>query len=576
MTNESTSPEFSNRYRFEQEDDDWDRGRSGFTRLVYDLEYKRKAVIKRAETFSKKKVDELKNEESALDKLKDLGVPKVYDLGSSQFDGKEYRYIIIEYIDGIRVERDLTTLTIAQRARIITQLFDLLAQAHQRGIVNGDVDLKHLFLRKKGSSEELVVIDWGNAKVGLNPRQKDEFAYDLARAAEVIYALVTQAGEPPVVGSIALPDESKLLPGFENLPKEFLRLCSWAPRTPTSGTSSPYTARELADVSRVWSKAILENKKYKQPSAFLRTCLAVGVLLLVAIPLVVWGGSRLLAQPTVTPTEVIISPDTPLPVTLTSTEAAIDPTFTVTPTETATQEIVASPSVVAPLQYSPFLTLDQNAHSSEADCWINSSTAGLGRNEGLYPREKEGWGFRIFADKSVEEMVQTDLSGCVSGRSIDAIALNVIINRLEYPDIEASHEFGFFMEDSTGNRREYTLWMDKTHAIYLRVRDGAAIADNLILVISAENLKFGGDYPRPYTSFPVKMFLEINNSGQDILYLLDSSFDIPKEISFDPGQMIRMDSAILPSLTDVKSIGILGYGGKTETIVWPLMLLERK
>ncbi|HNO30242.1 MAG TPA: hypothetical protein PKI78_00555, partial [Anaerolineales bacterium] len=327
---------------------------------------------------------------------------------------------------------------------------------------------------------------------------------------------------------------------------------------------------------RVWLKAILENKKYKQPSASVGTYLTIAALLLIAIPALLWGGGRLLTQATVTPTEALVSPDTPLPVTLTNTEAILEPTFTLTPTETPTQEIILTPSVASPLQYSPFLTFEQNALSSDTNCFVNSATKNLLLNEGLYRRDDGEWGFRVFADRPVQEAVQADLGGCISGRSVNAIALNVVINRMEYPDIEASHEFGFFVENAAGDRREYTLWMDKTHAIFLRVRDGASVTDNPILVISAGNLKFGGDYPRPYTAFPVKMFLEVNNDGQDIIYLLDGSFQKLEDAQLDPAQMIRIDNAILPSLGDVQKIGILGYGGKTEAIVWPLMLLERK
>jgi hypothetical protein len=80
-------------------------------------------------------------------------------------------------------------LSIVERAEIITQLFGLLSQTHQKGIVNGDVDLKHLFWRI--GKKQLVVIDWGSARLGVDPKKKSEFAYDLARAAEIIYSLVT-------------------------------------------------------------------------------------------------------------------------------------------------------------------------------------------------------------------------------------------------------------------------------------------------------------------------------------------------------------------------------------------------
>ena len=73
------------------------------------------------------------------------------------------------------------------------------------GIVNGDIDLKHLFWRR--DSEQLVVIDWGNARLDVDPAKKSKFAYlNLTRSAEVIYSLVTLQGHAPATKSLALPE----------------------------------------------------------------------------------------------------------------------------------------------------------------------------------------------------------------------------------------------------------------------------------------------------------------------------------------------------------------------------------
>ncbi|HZJ24217.1 MAG TPA: hypothetical protein VFD54_12955, partial [Anaerolineales bacterium] len=103
MAEDSGSPVFADRYRFERVSDDWDQGRSGFTHLVYDLKLRRFGVIKRAEAISKQAIDGLKNEVEALRMLKGLGVAEVYDTGHATYGSKNYFYIVIEYIDGIRV-----------------------------------------------------------------------------------------------------------------------------------------------------------------------------------------------------------------------------------------------------------------------------------------------------------------------------------------------------------------------------------------------------------------------------------------------------------------------------------------
>jgi len=272
-----TPPIFANRYRFEPVGNDWDRGRSGFTYRVYDLEEKRYGVIKRAEVISQRLIEGLKNEEEALKALKGLGVPELYASNQVVYDSKSYKFLVIEYLDEMRVEKSLETLSVQDRAEIITQLFRLLSQAHQKGIVNGDVDLKHLFWRK--DKKQLVILDWGNAKLGVDPKKKSEFAYDLARAAEIVFALVTRQGHPPATGSIALPDKSGLLVGLESLPIEFYKLCEWAPRTP-DGSQASYTAKELFEVSKEWLRAVKSLKPYKPVSPFFRKQLLVFVSLI--------------------------------------------------------------------------------------------------------------------------------------------------------------------------------------------------------------------------------------------------------------------------------------------------------
>ena len=75
--NGSGSPIFAGRYKFQTVSDDWDRGRSGFTHLVFDTKTERLGVIKRAELKSKQAVEGLKNEVAALLDLKGLGVPEI-------------------------------------------------------------------------------------------------------------------------------------------------------------------------------------------------------------------------------------------------------------------------------------------------------------------------------------------------------------------------------------------------------------------------------------------------------------------------------------------------------------------
>lgn len=195
---------------------------------MFDTKEERLGVIKRAESKSHEAVERLKNEIGALLDLEGFGVPKVYDTGEAEHGSKTYFYLVMEFVDGIRVENHLHSLSNAERSEIITQLFGLLSKAHQMGIVNGDIDLKHLFGYR--DRRQLVVIDWGNAKLKVNPKHKAEFAFDLARAAEIIRSLVLPRGNSSATGSLALPKDSDLLPGLAPVPRQFRELCQWAPR----------------------------------------------------------------------------------------------------------------------------------------------------------------------------------------------------------------------------------------------------------------------------------------------------------------------------------------------------------
>ncbi len=588
MADNPNSPVFADRYRFEPVGNDWDRGRSGYTHLVYDLKEKRLGVIKRAETILRQSTDGLKNEVKALRALKGLGVPDVYDTGQALYGSKNYDYMVIEFIDGIRVEKNLSILSAVERAEIITKLFGLLSQAHQKGIVNGDVDLKHLFWRK--DKKQIAVIDWGNARHGVDPNKKTEFAYDLARTAEIIYSLVTRQGHPPAIGPISLPDDSVIIAGMASLPIELRDLCMWAPRTPSDGAQAPYTAQELFEVSKKWVALIDGSMPYQVPRPALRRLWLISVFMLLAITGVFFLFKFLLSNCRIVPcmasaTPSLVSSVVPsmfLSETPPLTETIIPSSI---PTEIATLTQVVTPSTAV---YSPIITFDQIFDSEsfltsdKKECWINEVISPSDSRlfpvptDGFYRRTDQNWGFNVGIEHSTEDVVQVDYSNCLDTQKIEAIALNVAVQRLVIPEYEPAREFGVFLENQNGRRREYTLWLDKTEALYLRIRDGNNNPEDYpILVVSSTNLHFGGEYPRVFGQFPIQIFLEIDNNGFDVIYLLEGSFQNPVRVeAIDLGQMIPVNLAKLPTLGDIQRIGLLGRGGKTETLIWPLVFLE--
>ena len=571
------APVFADRYRFQQVGDDWDRGRSGFTHLVFDIKKERLGVIKRAEIKSQQAVEGLKNEVAALLDLKRQGVPEIYDTGEAEYGSKNYFYMVIEYIDGIRVERNLGSLSVAERKEILTQFFGLLAKAHQMRIANGDVDLKHLFWRR--DKKQLVVIDWGNAKLDVDPKKKTEFTYDLARSAEIIYSLTTRKGHPPATGSVASPNNSALIPGLAPLPIEFRNLCKWAPRTPSDGIAR-HSASELFSASKQW--------KTPRPSLVIPILFGFLVVTLL-IFFTFFDGFKmiqeLLITPTLTSTEILssASPNTPV---VTQT-----PSPTGNPTETATSpaELTSTPSTTlipavspSPGAYTNSISVfDKN--SSPDNCWVNETNLSLELkpSEGFTRRGDGNWRFGIEKSRTTDEFVQTDFSGCLDGKQVGAIALSVWVPRLELqrdsPDnpgtIEPGKEFGFFIEDANGKRREYTIWIDKEKSMHLRVREGNEITpDEVVLIVNEENLKIKGSFPRLYSEFPIQIFFEINNEGLDIIYLRQGP--VQKAITaeeMNPNQMTRIDGAVRLTLGNIQRIGLIGYGGETQTVIWPLV-----
>lgn len=583
--NSSSSPVIANRYRFQAVSDDWDTGRSGFTHLVFDMKKKRLGVLKRADLKSKEQVENLKNEAAALLTLKGSGVPKVYDEGDAEYGSKNYFYLVMEYIEGVRVEKNLASLSIDERAEIIRQLFRFMALAHQKGIVNGDIDLKHLFWRR--DKQQLVIIDWGNARLNVNPKDRTEFAYDLARSAEIIYSLVTKEGNVPATGSIALPAESELISKLMPLPSEFYNLCRWAPRTPNLGAEAPYTAKDLFEASKRWPYA-----------SKLRGVLIAVVCIVLVITLIRFTplysqfqnfANSLMSAPT--PTAVSLHTPTAMNTAQSSEEATaiVLPTSTLTPTASPTNTLTLTPAITpSPRNYDDTSSaVVFKAGSSSNICWaqdtnLPNGTDDLKPNEGFYQRsdDSKNWGFKVFEGRTTDQFIETNFSEClISINPIGAMGVNAWVTRMDLqrdvPDspgtIEPGNEFGFFIENEKRERREYTIWIDKNELMHLRIREGNTITHDEVKVV-ANNLKILGEYPRYYAEFSIQMFLEIDNQGMDIIYLrggpLTQAPGTKEELI--PIVETRIDSAARPTLGNAQKIGLIGYGGETGVLIWPL------
>lgn len=591
MAEHSGSPVFAGRYRYEPVEDGGEN-HDGFAQLVYDLKTEKMGIIKRADLTSEWTVGRLKNEMEALQALQGLGVPEVYDTGEAEYDSMNYFYIVLEYVERIQVEKNLDSLTASERVEILTQFFRLLAEAHQRGILNGDIDLTHLYWNR--DKKQLFVIDWANARLNVDPNQKTEFADDLARSAGIIFSLVTRDGYPIPMKSFALPDESGLYPELPKLPIEFRNICMWAPRTAPEG--APYhTASELFEASKRWDGTVYGKKPYEAPSPVpKRTSLVSPIVLVTSIIMLFLiftflAGRNMLGsifaianlasteitQPVGRATAIANAIFLPTPV---PTELSTQPAI---PTSTPADVLVPAVSPSPGTYTEPILIFDQSSASDK--CWANQTnlSTNLWVSEGFTRRRDGYWRFGIERGRTTEEFIQSDFKPCLGTQKVTAIALNAWVVQLEIeresptnPALtEPGKEFGFFIEDGDGGKREYTIWVDKDEAMHVRIRENSTITyDEIVSVVNNENLKLKAVYPRLYAEFPIQIFFEVNNNGLDILYLQEAPFQLPAEAKdMNPSQMERMDSATQPTFRAVSRLGLIGYGGETQTVIWPLV-----
>lgn len=71
--------------------------------------------------------------------------------------------------------------------------------------------------------------------------------------------------------------------------------------------------------------------------------------------------------------------------------------------------------------------------------------------------------------------------------------------------------------------------------------------------------------------FAQQVLNKIDNQGLDIIYLRQGPVqESIRAENMDPSQMLRMDKAVLPALGTAQKIGLIGYGGDTQTVIWPL------
>jgi len=179
-------------------------GAVGVVREAYDTRAgDRRVVIKHPDPYQGPEARAYRErlldvEANALGLLKDVPhVCRVLAQGRVGHGPGSYRYLVIEWADGEPVINMLQSaaakgksLPIGTSLLILTQLGHVLAEAHRNGLINNDVDIKHLYWNNARAS--LKMIDWGNAKTSSSP-DWGRFGYrdDLLQYADVMFCLLT-------------------------------------------------------------------------------------------------------------------------------------------------------------------------------------------------------------------------------------------------------------------------------------------------------------------------------------------------------------------------------------------------
>lgn len=578
--NLSGSHVFAGRYHFEPIEDDWDTGRTGFTQPAFDTVENRHVVIKRTDVASpqaRQHEYSLQNESKALDKLKGLGVPELLMVSEAMYGEQKFTYLVMEYLEGIRVEKEVLSLEPIERARIIFELFRLIAKAHNRGIANGDIDIKHLFWFKK--EQKLSIIDWGNASITRSQRSH-QFSFDMARSAEIIYALVTKEGAAPVTGLLTLPANDKLLSSLLPLPEEFYKLCKWAPRNPSEEMQPPYSVLEMYAVTKKWLSKLDPDGLYydteleelikirpQPPNSIWKKFVLIGSLItaLVVIASIAFAlissGSNSNVTPSIAPSESIQATLPPVSSLQAPTSTSAIATSVPTETQNTPQTSAATLSPVVK-QYTKLLGFDKNFNPTP--CWITSS--GL---DNLNNKAFQGnWQFLVSKTYELSDPIKVGFEKCLDNKQVSAIGLNFWSQRLGI-----NSDFGLYVEYSDGLRREYFLRTesrDNTLHLIIKDTDGSAI-DYIQLGIKPK--LEGKTSLTPYYQFSTKLLLELNNQGSDLISLSPGS-DLSPLIADDMSLKDMKRVAVRPSLSNIQSIGLIGHGPDIQIFLWPLVFYE--
>jgi serine/threonine-protein kinase len=124
----------------------------------------------------------LTQEAVILARLEHPGIVPVHDAGTLP-DGRTF--YCMKYVEGQTLDQHIARLDLRQRLQLLQRIADPLAFAHSRGIVHRDLKPGNVMV---GAFGEVLIMDWGLAKVMLATAEKSSLPDNGAISAEAMHA----------------------------------------------------------------------------------------------------------------------------------------------------------------------------------------------------------------------------------------------------------------------------------------------------------------------------------------------------------------------------------------------------
>ena len=176
----------------------------------------RAVKIYRKEKVSHAELQELVREAEILKQFDHPNIVRIYEMFE---DAKRY-YIVMEHCRGGELFYSIssgTNFSEGQVAKIMMQLFSVVAYIHELGIVHRDIKPENILLEEKGSAYDIKIVDFGTAaRLGPNGKVTGTVGTSYYIAPEVLSGAYTEkcdewscgvimyillTGRPPFAGS---------------------------------------------------------------------------------------------------------------------------------------------------------------------------------------------------------------------------------------------------------------------------------------------------------------------------------------------------------------------------------------